>query len=287
MASQSPFLSLAGELRNAIYELVVIDSPELGLFDGRVALPALGCVCRQIRTEMRGIFEQHEADLILAAQSNRTVIEAKVINYDFTSLSTWLSRHELLPNEPASSFRTGQTRTLHIDLVVDVPLVDPEHSANSELALQVHIARDRDAIQSFNDSWDDSKTVRQHFYGEPQYTFAGPSGNLAASDEHGALICALYTPASNYYAITCDVRLNYISTSDGSSSGPFPSGFRHQGDYLDQLFGQTPYGGPWCLGYKWGPDASSFFKLVFAAMSRARSCRSGMSIDARQSRLTH
>ena len=90
-----------------------------------------------------------------------------------------------------------------------------------------------------------------------------------------------------YYAITCDVRLNYISTSDGSSSGPFPSGFRHQGDYLDQLFGQTPYGGPWCLGYKWGPDASSFFKLVFAAMSRARSCGSGMSIDARQSRLTH
>jgi hypothetical protein len=271
MTPLPPFLNLAGELRNAIYELVIIDSPELWLSEGRVTLPPLGCVCRQMRTEMRSMFETHEADLILAALTGRIRIRTRVINYDFTPLNTWLSRYELLPNEaPLLFFRKGQTRMLYIDLVVDVPLVDPEHSAKSELSLQAHIARDRSAIQFFNDSWNDINTTGHRLFGDI----------FRASDEHGDSFCALHTPRNNCYIIACDVRLNYIS--DGSSIGPLPSGFRNQGDYLDQLFGQTPFGGgPWSLGYKWGPSASPFFKLVFAAMSRARSCRSGMSLHSR------
>jgi hypothetical protein len=279
MTPLPPFLNLAGELRNTIYELVIIDSTELRLSEGRVTLPALGCVCRQMRTEMRGIFEQHEADLIQAALDNRIPIRARVSNYDFSPLEMWLNRYEHLPNEPATLFPIAHLRTLHIDLIVDVPLVDPEHSAKSELALQAHIARDRRAIQLFNDTWNDitpiTMSIRYLFGDRPRTTYRG--GIPRASDEHGDLLCALRTPNKNRYVTACDVRLRYLPTSDGSSSGPFPSGFRHQGDYLDQLFSQTAYGGPWCLGYEWGPCASPFSKLVFAAMSRARSCRSGIS----------
>jgi hypothetical protein len=274
MTSLPSLLGIPGELRNAIYELVIINSAELRLSEGRVTLPALGCVCRQTRTEMRGILEQHEADLIQAALTDSIGIRARVVNFDFTFLNMWLHNHELLQNETAHKLRTGQLRRLTIDLVVDVPLVDPAYSAESELAIKAHIARDREAIQSFNDSWDDSGLYSRQLFGDPKIV---DTSGIYDPDEHGAKICGLHTPWRNHYSINCNVRLSYVSVLAGSSSGSFPIGFRHQGDYLDQLFGQTSYGGPWSLGYKWGPCASPCFKVVFAAMSRARSCRSGLS----------
>lgn len=279
MASPPPFLKIAGELCNAIYELVISDTSELKLFEGRVTLPALGCVCRQMRTEMRGMFETHETELITAALTGLIPIVARVINYDFTPLHTWLHSNECLPNETEyDSVRKRQVRTLHITMVIDLPLIDPKYAAESELSMRDRIARDRKAIQCFNDSWDDSHL---------QPPFWGHKGPTDFSDLDGVKSYALKTLAPNCYVCTCDVRFNYFSTADDISSESFPSGFCYESDYLCRLFGMTfGEGWTWYSAHEWGSCASPFFKLIFGAISRARSASTTMLWHTKYSRLT-
>jgi hypothetical protein len=293
MAPLPPFFNLPGELRNAIYELVVLNAP-LRLFEGRVNLPPFAHVCRQIRTEMIGIFEEHEESLILDVQSGRLPIKAKIINYDFVALYKWLER-----NEGTNDTRIGplqicaqQVRTLHIDMIIDVPVTDLTRAAESQLTIQDHIVRDREAIQSSNDSWDDAlwasfvmPSRRFNFHLGPWVT--GRNGTAAIVDGYGAKSYGLRTLQGNCYVVTCNVRLGFLSTSKEILGGAFPSGFCHQGDYLDQLFGQTPDGGPWSPGHQWGSfdlihdrnsferpykhdPASPFFKVIFGGTCRAR-----------------
>jgi hypothetical protein len=290
MASLPPFLNLAGELRNTIYELVVLNT-SLRLSEGRIILPPLAHVCQQMRMEMRGIYEKHEEDLISDVQTGRLPIKARIINYDFVALYKWLERNE---GTNDARFSAQQVRALQIDLIIDLPVIDLAQAVESQLTIQDHIARDREAIQSFNSSWDDAGP---HYRPRNRFDFrlgpcvTGKNGTAANADGYGVKSYGLKTSLGNCYVVTCNVRLNFLSTSDDWSSGSFPSGFCHQGDYLDQLFRQTPEGGPWSPGHPWehynrrptccpGPfkfqwdsqwyPTSSFFKVVFGGMCRAR-----------------
>ena len=294
MASLPPFLNLAGELRNTIYELVLLNTP-LKIFEGHVNLPALGYVCRQTHREMTGIFVKHEEDLISDVQNGRLPIKAKIINFEFAALYKWLERNEGTNDAIIALFSPQQSeqqiRALHIDMVLDVPVIDLARVEESQLTIQNHIARDRGAIDFLNNSWDDAGP---HDY--PSYLFnflrgagiTGRSGTAAFSDGYEAKSYGLLTSLGNCYVVTCSVRLNFTPPLKDTPSGPFPSGFCHQGDYLDQLFGQTPDGGPWSPGHQYEsfdripngrtifhvsyePDPTcSFFKVVFGAMCHAR-----------------
>jgi hypothetical protein len=303
MTSLSPFLNLAGELRNAIYELVVLNTP-LRIFEGHVNLPPLGYVCRQIHEEMTGIFEEHEEDLILDVQNGRLPIKAKIINYDFAALYKWLKRNEGTNDAICKLFgpqvSDQQIRALHIDLIIDVPVIDLTRVEESQLIIQERLARDRKAIDSLNSTWDDAGA--HDCPGLNYYSFRGPcvtgrNGTAASSDGYGAKSYGLLTSMGNCYVVTCNVRLNFTPPLKDIPREPFPSGFCHQGDYLDQLFGQTPDGGrPWSPGHQYGsinripdwrnlwwnlwsdlsqvsykPDPTcSFFKVVFGGMCHAR-----------------
>jgi hypothetical protein len=280
MASLPPFLNLAGELRNTIYELVLLNTP-LRVFEGRTILPPLGYVCRQIHGEMSGVFEKHKEDLILDFQSGRLPINARIINYDFVALYEWLQRNEGTNDATTSA---QQVRALHIDLVIDVPVIDLTRVKESQLTIQKHIARDREVIESLNNSWDDAgyhdyPPRRSNFHDGPHIT--GRYGTAAIVDGYGAKSYGLKTVLGNCYVVTCNVRLNFFSHSNATLSGPSPGGFCHQGDYLDQLFGQTPDGGPLSPGHTWGrfimfydlymdDPVCPFFKVVFGGMCRAR-----------------
>jgi len=287
MTSLPLFLDLPGELRNTIYEIVILNTP-LRLFEGRIVLPPLAHVCHQMRMEMHGIFEQHEEDLILDVRTGRLPIKARIINYDFAALYTWLDKNE---GTNDTRFSAQQVRALHIDLIIDVPVVDLTRAVESQLGIQDHITRDREAIQSFNNSWDDSGP---HDYPPNRFDFhlgpcvTGRRGTAAIVDGYGAKSYGLKTLLGDCYVVTCNVRLNFLSTSEDIATGSFPGGFCHQGDYLDQLFGQTPEGGrPWSPAHPWGsfnpifdvtsfdrlykPDpTSSFFKVVSGGVRRAR-----------------
>jgi hypothetical protein len=265
----------------------------LRLSEGCILLPPLAHVCQQMRTEMRGILEKHEEDLVSDVQTGRLPIKARIINYDFVALYKWLERNE---GTNDARFSPQQVRALQIDLIIDVRVIDLAQAVESQLTIQDHIARDREAIQSFNNSWNDAGP-----HDRPQNRFdfrlgpcvTGKNGTAAIADGYGAKSYGLKTSLGNCYVVTCNVRLNFLSTSDDSSSGSFPSGFCHQGDYLDQLFRQTPDGGPCSPGYQWGhligrltccqvpftfewgcrlwsDPTSSFFKVVFGGMCRAR-----------------
>ena len=82
-----PFLKIPAELRNKIYELAAKDHKRLRLFDGQIVLPPLGSVCKKIRTEIRGIFEQE------VISNTALDIEALVVNFDFRPLFNWLDEH--------------------------------------------------------------------------------------------------------------------------------------------------------------------------------------------------
>jgi hypothetical protein len=283
MASLPPFLNLAGELRNTIYELVLLNTP-LKIFEGHVNLPALGYVCRQTHREMTGIFEKHKEDLISDVQNGRLPIKAKIINYDFAALYNWLDRHDTT-NDTTSSAQ--QVRALHIDMVIDVPVIDLTRVEESRLIIQNHIARDREVIESLNSRWKDQVLNMMFLGGRRRLDFrlgaviTGRRGTAAIMDVHGAKSYGFMTGYGNCYVVTCNVRFNFVAPFGGTPSGFFPNGFCHQGDYLDQLFGQTPDGGPWSPGHQWGSFAfnpkrpqydptSCFFKVVFGGMCRAR-----------------
>ena len=101
----APFLRLPAELRNKIYELASKDQRTLRLFEGQIVLPPLGRVCKKIRTEMRGIFEQE-------AISNTVLgIEALVVNFNFKPLFEWLDERD----QRTAFTHTGRSaRLLHI-----------------------------------------------------------------------------------------------------------------------------------------------------------------------------
>ena len=67
----APFLKLPAELRNRIYGLAAKNHRRLRVYDGRVVLPPLGSVCKKIRTEIRGIFEQEVIPTRQISISNR------------------------------------------------------------------------------------------------------------------------------------------------------------------------------------------------------------------------
>jgi hypothetical protein len=290
MASLPPFLNLAGELRNTIYELVLLNTP-LRIFEGHVNLPPLGYVCRQIHGEMTGIFEKHEQDLISDVQNGRLPIKAKIINYDFAALYDWLKRHEGTNDKISDRWTVQQVHALHIDMVIDVPVIDLTRVEESQLIIQNHIARDREVIRSLNDQWKDgvqnmmffnlrlSRGARRRFDFRFGPVITGRGGTAAIVDGHGAKSYGFLTARDNCYVVTCDVRLNFVAPFGGTPSGFFPNGFCHQGDYLDQLFGQMPDGGPWSPGHQWksfyqagvrNDEATPFFKVVFGVMCRAR-----------------
>lgn len=88
--SSSRLLNLPGELRNEIYTHVARTQDALRLSEGQIILPALGGVCKKIRAEMRGIFEQEVV-------SNITMdidIEARVVNLNFDPLFKWLDEND-------------------------------------------------------------------------------------------------------------------------------------------------------------------------------------------------
>lgn len=103
----APFLKLPAELRNKIYELAAKQQYCLILFDGRIVLPPLGSVCKKIRTEMRGIFEQEAISNIALS------ITALVVNFDFKPLFDWLDEYD---QRPGSTYPGQCARTLHIRL---------------------------------------------------------------------------------------------------------------------------------------------------------------------------
>ncbi|GAB7330485.1 hypothetical protein MBLNU13_g02091t1 [Cladosporium sp. NU13] len=100
----APFLKLPAELRNKIYELAAKQQKHLRLFGGRIVLPPLGRVCKKIRTEVRGLFEQ---EVICSPLS----IEALVVNFDFKPLFNWLDEHDQRP----SSTHPGRERVCRLE----------------------------------------------------------------------------------------------------------------------------------------------------------------------------
>lgn len=87
MTSPSPFLALPGELRNKIYTEVAHNASSIKLFEGRVVLPPLAGVCRQVRREMSG---NNQAELYLDPAAP---IHAHVTNFNFHPLLRWLNAH--------------------------------------------------------------------------------------------------------------------------------------------------------------------------------------------------
>jgi len=87
MSSPSRFLTLPGEIRNHIYLQVALDAPTIRLFEGRVVLPPLASVCRQVRKEMSGKYQKD------ATLNPATPVHVLVTNFNFHSLSRWLDKH--------------------------------------------------------------------------------------------------------------------------------------------------------------------------------------------------
>ena len=231
-----------------------------------------------MRTELRGMFVSYEADLIADVQCGRLPIKAGIINYDFGELYKWLEMNE---GANDTTFSAQQVRALHISMIIDVPQVDLTRVVESHRVIKNHIARDREAIDSFNSFWNDGGPHDHELFlrvlknCKPWVT--GHGGTAAISDDCGAKPYGLQTALGNCYVVTCNVLLNFVPTSSQDfSCESFPIGFCHQGDYLDQLFGQTPDGGQWSPGYALGSfhgtptslfrtdPVSSVFKIVFS-----------------------
>lgn len=98
------------------------------------------------------MFLKHEEDLISDVQNGRLPIKAKIIKYDFAAQWDWLYRHEGTSDAITSA---QQVRALHIDMVIDVPVIDLTRVGESQLIIHNHIARDREVIESLNDQWRD------------------------------------------------------------------------------------------------------------------------------------
>lgn len=98
-----PFLKLSGELRNLIYEYVAATAPIVRVFENRTILPPLACVCRKIRSEMSGKYEE---EVVLYP---RIPIEAYSSNLHFRPLFKWLEE-----NDRRLEGHTKFVRTLHV-----------------------------------------------------------------------------------------------------------------------------------------------------------------------------
>jgi hypothetical protein len=92
---ESPLLKLPAELQNNIYEHVSRDEKVLKLSAGKVVLPPLGGVCKHIRAELRGVFEQE------VISNTDLEIQALVVNFNFQPLFRWLAEHDQRPISPA------------------------------------------------------------------------------------------------------------------------------------------------------------------------------------------
>jgi hypothetical protein len=92
---ESPLLKSPAELRNNIYEHVSRDEKVLKLSAGKVVLPLLGGVCKQISAELRGVFEQE------VISNTNLEIQALVVNFNFDPLFRWLDEHDQRPISPA------------------------------------------------------------------------------------------------------------------------------------------------------------------------------------------
>jgi hypothetical protein len=131
----SPFLNLPGEIRNQIYSEVARSTPLIRLFEGRVVLPALGAVCRQVRKEMSPDYEE---DVVLDPSKP---IFALVTNFNFHHLDRWLNK-----NSRDLKDRLEAPRLLYItsvllspDYTVDtLSLHEPEEKRNRQSALDAH-----------------------------------------------------------------------------------------------------------------------------------------------------
>ncbi|KAK5714069.1 hypothetical protein LTR15_010977 [Elasticomyces elasticus] len=77
ITQDSPLLSLAPEIRNAIYDQVFKDSILINYQD-RIVLqpPTLAKVCRQIRAEYKGVFRDE-------ARRHVNELEVHIINFNF------------------------------------------------------------------------------------------------------------------------------------------------------------------------------------------------------------
>jgi hypothetical protein len=112
-ACASPFLNLPPELRNRIYEHVARKVNVLRLYEGRIVLPPLGSVCKQTRTEIRGIFE-HEI-----VQDTTLEIEACVVNFDFFPLFSWLDKNDR--RFPSDEREAARELRIHATCRLDLP----------------------------------------------------------------------------------------------------------------------------------------------------------------------
>lgn len=91
-ACSSAFLKLPAELRNTIYELVASDQDVLRLsVDLKIVLPPFGRTCKQIRTEMRDIFES-----VIVSQP-ALVIVACAISSKCGTIYDWVEDNVLSP----------------------------------------------------------------------------------------------------------------------------------------------------------------------------------------------
>lgn len=105
-----PFLRLSGELRNLVYEHVAADALFIRLYMDRIILPPLACVCRKIRSEMSGKYEE---DVV---QYPAIPVEAYSTTLNFGYMFRWLDKNDGRSEEHAKS-----VRALHIHLDVVPP----------------------------------------------------------------------------------------------------------------------------------------------------------------------
>jgi hypothetical protein len=140
----SPFLNLPGEIRNQIYSEVARSTPLIRLFEGRVVLPALGAVCRQVRKEMRADYEE---DVVLDPSKP---IVALVTNFNFHHLDRWLNKHSRDLKDKLEA-----PRLLYITSV----LLSPDYTVDT---LSPHEPEERRNQQSALDANKNSLCILEH-----------------------------------------------------------------------------------------------------------------------------
>jgi hypothetical protein len=131
----STFLKLPGEIRNQIYSEVARDTPLIRLFEGRVVLPALGAVCRQVRKEMNGNYER---DVSLDPSKP---IFALVTNFNFDHLSRWLVKNSRDLNDRLEAPRLLCITSVLLSPDYTVDTLSPhesEENRNRKSALDAH-----------------------------------------------------------------------------------------------------------------------------------------------------
>lgn len=109
----SPLLNLPPELRNKVFEYVGSNQDALRLSGDRIVLPPLGSVCKKIRKEMSAIFE-HEI-----VKDTALAIEARVVNFDFRPLFSWLDKNDQACNRTENE--NARELKIHVTCRPDLP----------------------------------------------------------------------------------------------------------------------------------------------------------------------